>query len=111
MALDRLHLIHCEECLRRIEEYTRRGRSAFMASTMVQDAVLWNLEMLAQCAKRVSDAEKAKHPEVPWEKMCGMASGILDHSMRIKDDVVWARVVRDAPELRHSLRPVLSRRA
>jgi uncharacterized protein with HEPN domain len=40
---DRLYLIHIQECIRRIEQYTAEGREAFFVDTKTQDAVLRNL--------------------------------------------------------------------
>ena len=41
---DRLYLIHIDECLHRIEQYTSAGRDPFFADTRTQDAAY---EMLA----------------------------------------------------------------
>lgn len=44
MKNDKLYLIHIYECIGRVESYVNPGgREAFMASTLVQDAVLRNL--------------------------------------------------------------------
>ena len=48
MKDDRLYLIHIFECLSRIEQYTREGKEAFMGDTKTQDAVLRNLQTLAE---------------------------------------------------------------
>jgi len=45
---DRLYLIHIGECLARIESYITGGKDAFFASTLIQDAVLRNLQTLAE---------------------------------------------------------------
>jgi len=37
---DRVYLEHILECTALIEDYTRSGKTAFMASALVQDAVL-----------------------------------------------------------------------
>jgi len=44
---DALYLIHISECIERIESYVDvRDRQAFMASTLIQDVVLRNLQVL-----------------------------------------------------------------
>lgn len=47
MKDDRLLLEHAVECLRRIDEYVVGGKDAFLASSLVQDAVLRNLQVLS----------------------------------------------------------------
>ena len=43
MKDDAAYLRHVQECLTRIEEYTKAGHAAFMASTLIQDGVIRNL--------------------------------------------------------------------
>ena len=45
---DRVLLTHMRDCLDRILEYTNAERSRFDASCLVQDAVIRNLQTLAE---------------------------------------------------------------
>ena len=45
---DALLLAHIRECLQRIHEYTRGARTRFFDSHLVQDAVIRNLQTLAE---------------------------------------------------------------
>jgi len=56
---DRLYLVHIADRLERIADYTEGGRDAFMRSPVVQDAVMRNLEVVGEAAKRVSEAVRA----------------------------------------------------
>jgi uncharacterized protein with HEPN domain len=62
---DRLYLIHIRECIQRIEAYTEDGRGAFMRSTMKQDAVIRNFEIIGEAAKLLSLQLKQSHSGVP----------------------------------------------
>ena len=64
MKDDRLYLIHIDECIARIEQYTVGGRDEFLRSTLIQDAVLRNLQVLAESTQRLSDPLKAQYPRV-----------------------------------------------
>lgn len=63
---DRLYLTHIVECADRIESYTAEGKEAFLTDTKTQDAVLRNLEVIAEASKRLSDEAKAVHPDIEW---------------------------------------------
>jgi len=76
---DRLYLVHMRDCLRRVETYVQGGRVEFGDSTLIQDAVLRNLQTLAESSQRVSDARKAAHPEVAWRALAGFRN-ILVHA-------------------------------
>jgi uncharacterized protein with HEPN domain len=108
MSTDRLHLIHCEERLRRIEKYTEGGRSAFMASRMHQDAVLWNLQMICLCGKRVSEVERESHKHVDWDRLCNLCQGVVNSEMTADTERVWEIVEAHVPALQHQLRLLLT---
>lgn len=56
MKDDRLYLINIAESIDKIEAYIADlAYSAFMENTMVQDAVLRNLQVLAESTQRLSD--------------------------------------------------------
>ena len=75
-------LVHIQEAIRLIQERTRSGQETFLADLTVQDAVLWRLYTLADAAAQLPDAVKARHPEIPWERVRGFrnvaAHGYLD---------------------------------
>ena len=49
MKDDQLYLIHIRECIQQIEKYIGKGeRDAFMASDIIQDAVIRNLQTMAE---------------------------------------------------------------
>lgn len=60
-ASDRVLLLHIHECLRRIAEYTQASRSTFFETPLVQDAVVRNLQTLAESTQRLSETAKASH--------------------------------------------------
>lgn len=43
-----LYLLHIRECTDRIARYTQGGKEVFLADEMIQDAVLRNLQVLAE---------------------------------------------------------------
>ena len=54
MKDDRLYLHHMLERCRRITRFIEPGRAAFMASEELQDAVIRNVGVIGEAAKRVS---------------------------------------------------------
>jgi len=61
---DTVYLHHVLECIRRIAEDVAEGRERFMESHTLQDAVLRNLQVMAESTQRLSEAAKATQPEV-----------------------------------------------
>lgn len=69
MKDDRLYLGHISEAISRIEKYTAKGRDTFIKSTMVQDAVIRNFEIIGEAAKQISERTLEKAPSVPWRQV------------------------------------------
>ncbi len=54
MKDDRVYLEHILECIRRIEDYTKDGRDAFLSSYLIQDGTLRNFQTMAEATQRLS---------------------------------------------------------
>ncbi len=52
MKDERLYLSNIQECIERIEEYTKCGKEEFMATKIIQDAVIRNFEIIGEATKR-----------------------------------------------------------
>jgi uncharacterized protein with HEPN domain len=70
-------LAHMLDCLGRITEYTNGERSRFDASRLVQDAVIRNLQTLAESSQRLSSEIKATETQTPWRELAGFRNVIV----------------------------------
>jgi uncharacterized protein with HEPN domain len=105
MKSDLLYVEHILECIRRIEEYTggqrdSTARDAFRRSSLVQDAVIRNLQVLAESAGRISPEHQALEPEVPWQHVRGFRNIVVHQYLGIDLEFVWSIVVDDLPILK-----------
>jgi uncharacterized protein with HEPN domain len=57
------------DCLERIAEYTGADRSRFEISRLVQDAVIRNLQTLAEAGQRLSSDIKGTEPQIPCREL------------------------------------------
>ena len=83
----------------RNEEYTTRERSTFYDSHLVQDAVIRNLQTIAESTQRLSDGLRATEPEVPWRAIAGFRNVLVHDYFEIDLEVVWTVVEQDLPQL------------
>jgi len=104
---ERLYLIHIRECIARIESYLPGSRDAFMASTMVQDAILRNLQTLAESTQRLSDALKGKHPEIDWRSISGFRNVLVHDYLGVDVARIWEIVDRSLPDLKIKVEAML----
>ena len=99
MRDDRLYIDHVLDCIRRIEEYCQDGEEAFRASELIQDAVLRNLQTLAESTQRIGDRLKALHPEVDWRAIAGFRNVLVHDYLGINLVRVWEIVSVHLPVL------------
>ena len=92
-------LAHIEECLARIHEYAGVERARFDGSRLVQDAVIRNLQTLAESSQRLSSEVKASEPHVPWRDLGGFRNVIVHGYLGIDLHAVWLVVEQDLPAL------------
>ncbi len=96
---DRLLLEHIDESIERIHEYTGGDRATFLASRMVQDAVMRNLQTLAESTQRLGTALKSTEQDVPWRAIAGFRNVLAHGYLHVDLEVVRTVVERDLPEL------------
>lgn len=107
MKDERLYLIHIRECIDRIISYTTEGKDAFMRDAKTQDAVLRNLQTLAESTQRLSPTLKAARQEVAWERIAGFRNVLVHDYLGINLARVWEIVERHLPDLRMQVASIL----
>ncbi|MFH0783879.1 MAG: HepT-like ribonuclease domain-containing protein, partial [Pseudomonadota bacterium] len=74
----------------RIQSYTEGiNQNQFLASSLLQDAVLRNLQVLAESTQRLSDEFKAQHEEIEWHKISGLRNILVHDYLGIDTETVW----------------------
>jgi len=66
---------------------------------MVQDAVLRNFEVIGEAAKRLDEAYRATHPEIPWRSLAGLRDVLIHQYESVDLERVWAMVEGELPGL------------
>jgi uncharacterized protein with HEPN domain len=103
MKDDKLYLIHMQECIQRIEKYTAGGKMEFLQQELIQDAVIRNLQVLAESSQHISDERKLSHPEVDWLALSGFRNVLVHDYLGVDVDRVWNIIINDLPPLKRSL--------
>lgn len=87
------------DCLDRIREYTNAERARFDVSRLVQDAVIRNLQTLAESSQRLSSEIKGAEPQIPWRELAGFRNVIVHGYLGVDLGAVWLVVEQDLPPL------------
>lgn len=105
------YLLHILEALDRIDEYTRDlDEAGFLQSTLVQDAVIRNIEIIGEACnnvrKRDPDFAEA-HTDVPWGFAIGMRNVLSHGYFKVDIEAVWRTVQYDLPEFANQVRKLV----
>ncbi len=100
---DQVYLAHMLECIARVMAYTEEGEAAFRQSRLIQDAVIRNLQVMAESSQRLSDAARARSPETPWRAIAGFRNIVVHDYLGLDLDLVWGVVAKELPPLRQAL--------
>jgi len=108
MKDDRLYLIHIYECIERIESYVAgKGKSEFIKSNLIQDAVIRNLQTLAESTQRLSDQSKEKADEIDWFKIAGFRNVLVHDYLGLDIERVWNILDKELPLLKKAIQRML----
>lgn len=107
MKDDSVYLKHILECIHRIEQHRFVGQSEFLASTTLQDAVLRNLQTMAESTQRLSDALKATQPTILWDEIAGFRNILVHDYLGIDIEIIWGIMQTEIPELKVAVEQML----
>lgn len=88
------------ESATKVKRYTvGREFGTFVADEMVYDAVLYNLQILGEAAKKIPDQVRQRYPEIDWRGVAGLRD-VLSHAYSALDNAtLWKIVSADIPRL------------
>lgn len=100
MSRDIVYVSQILEAIKKIQEYTKEGRDVFYDTIIIQDAVMRNIEIVGEVAKRISTEFKDKYDQVPWRQMAGIRDVLIHDYDSIDMSIVWNVVNTELPKIR-----------
>ena len=88
-----------EDAIRLTVRISPADRARFEASRLVQDAVIRNLQTLAESSQRLSSEIKGTEPQIPWRELSGFRNVIVHGYLGVDLAAVWLVVAQDLPAL------------
>ncbi len=105
---DKLYLIHITECIVRIQEYTAEGKDSFMQDRKTQDAVVRNLQTMAESTQRLSSTLKSKHNDVEWRDIAAFRNILVHDYLGVDLNQVWQILENEIPDLKGTVQAMLA---
>jgi uncharacterized protein with HEPN domain len=104
---DMVYLRHILDAIQRIEEYLAGiSYDQFLQSTLLQDGVVRQLEIIGEAARNTSTSFRDAHPELAWGKMVGMRNRLTHAYFEVNLSIVWDTVQTDLPPLEQQVEQI-----
>ncbi len=81
----------------------------FYADERTQLAVLYEITIIGEVVKRLSNDFRQSHQEIPWRQIAGMRDRLVHDYDEVNLDLVWQVIKNFIPELLDYITPLLPR--
>lgn len=105
---DQVYVEHILECIERVERFVSKDCDRFMQSDLVQNAVVRNLQTLAESSQRLSENAKNTQTDIDWRAIAGFRHVLVDDYLGLDLETIWLVIEHDLPPLRNALKAIQS---
>jgi uncharacterized protein with HEPN domain len=107
MKDNRVYFEYILLCIEKIEDYTKTDKSLYMGSTIIQDAVVRNLQVLAESTQQISDKVKMNYPDTEWQAISGFRNILVHDYLGLDLKLIWSVVEKRLPLLKVEIEKML----
>ena len=107
---DTLYLEHICECIELIQAYVKdvSNIDGFLSDRKTQDAVLRNLQVMAESTQHLSTQVKMSHAEIAWSSIAGLRNILVHAYLGVNLTTVWRIINNDLPVLLNVAKQLLA---
>ena len=80
------------------------------ANTTIVKAILYNMAVIGEAARRVPSCIRMLYPEIPWREMGDMRKVVIHEYFGVDLQIIWETIKRDLPPRVPLLRKRLRKR-
>jgi uncharacterized protein with HEPN domain len=112
MSRDRAALLDIDRAAKLALVFAEGLSQAELATNLEkQSAILYQIVVVGEAVKRLSQEFRAQHPEIPWQGIAGMRDILAHQYDRLEVEEIWGVIQADLPELLMALAPLLPDRS
>lgn len=105
---DKARLQHILDAIIAIQGYVSEASyEDFMANPMMQDACVWQLQIIGEASSKVNKELKEANSEIPWHDMKKFRNLAAHQYFGIDENIIWDIIQQDLDSLRKQVSVIL----
>jgi len=105
-----IYLNHIHDCINKIKDYTKGlDHDDFMDNSLIQDAVIRNLEIIGEATKQLDQEFRLKYPRIEWKKIAGMRDKLIHDYIGVDLWAVWGVIEEIIPDLNKQVEGIIKK--
>jgi len=103
-----VYVEHIHDALLKVKTYTNNiSQEKFLESSLIQDAVIRNFELIGLASKNIDDSFKKKYEQIEWPILVGMRRKLTHDFIGVDLWAVWGVVEKVLPHLENKIDEIL----
>jgi len=108
MPDDAATIIDIVKGCRRVHQFVDSvDQAAFKANVEKRWAVVSQLLIIGEAARRLSQAFRDQHADIPWRRLAAMRNRLIHEYDKINWELVWRTATTEVPRLQAELEPLV----
>ena len=100
MRSDLERLRDIQEAINKIEKYVDRGKTVFMEDELIQTWMLYNLQIIGEAVKALSQSFKMDYDHIQWTDIADFRNLLVHEYFRVDLEIVWQIIEQEIPMLK-----------
>jgi uncharacterized protein with HEPN domain len=102
--LEIIYIYHIRDSINKILDYSAEiCEQDFKQRTIIQDAIIRQIEIIGEASSKLSNSFKLKFSEVPWKDIIGMRNKLIHDYFGVDINAVWKTIKMDIPVLKKQI--------
>mgnify|MGYP000962570642 CR=1 FL=1 len=105
---EEIYLRHIFDAIKNIEKYTINiDYNQFEKNSMVYHAVIYQILVIGEAVKNLSEELKDEYPSIPWRNIAGTRDRLIHGYFEIQLNEIWKVVTTDLNDLKDVVSSIL----